>query len=261
MRTDPKEATYQFWFTISKIKDTSSYQFKLDKKKFRIGVEVFRDVLQICPIFPNQEFVKQPSHDEIVSFIKSLGYKGKSISRTKAEEHEAARHVHTTHECLVTNSSVVDAKPTHMDTRWRRQTGVVICDTPTVIKKKTPKRSLKLKGMETLSDVAMLEVDIRKTMKASVRVYIAPDVLDVYKAASMIQYLHEVWGSLEDDVILISEDERTESEKETTKSGKNDDDMSIDLDGTNNEEDEHVDDETQRDEYVHKEDEYVHKDD
>ncbi|GJY08355.1 hypothetical protein Tco_0375409 [Tanacetum coccineum] len=66
----------QFWFTISKIKDTSSYHFKLDKKKFIIGVEVFHDVLQICPRLLNQEFVEPPSHDEMVTFIKSLGYKG-----------------------------------------------------------------------------------------------------------------------------------------------------------------------------------------
>nr|GEU59645.1 hypothetical protein [Tanacetum cinerariifolium] len=66
----------QFWFTISKIKDSSSYQFKLDKKKFRIGVEVFHDILQICPRLPNQEFVKPPFDKEIVSFIKEFGYKG-----------------------------------------------------------------------------------------------------------------------------------------------------------------------------------------
>ncbi|GKB83242.1 hypothetical protein Tco_0950137 [Tanacetum coccineum] len=72
----PKIYMHQFWFTISKIKDCSSYQFKLDNKKFRIGVEVFREVLQICPRVPNQEFVKPPSHNEVVTFIKSLSYKG-----------------------------------------------------------------------------------------------------------------------------------------------------------------------------------------
>ncbi|GKC77835.1 hypothetical protein Tco_1128609 [Tanacetum coccineum] len=41
----PEIYMHQFWFTISKIKDTSSYQFNLDKKKFRIGVEVFREIL------------------------------------------------------------------------------------------------------------------------------------------------------------------------------------------------------------------------
>ncbi|GJY60630.1 hypothetical protein Tco_0461287 [Tanacetum coccineum] len=83
---------------------------------------------------------------------------------------------------------------------------------------------------------------------------ITPEVPNVYKAASMIQDLKKDCGSEEDDVILTSEDQRTKSEKETTKSG-----ISIDLDETDNEEDEHVDDETQRDEYGH-EDEYVHED-
>ncbi|GJU36358.1 hypothetical protein Tco_1184712 [Tanacetum coccineum] len=66
----------QFWFTISKIKDSTSYQFKPDKKKCRIDVEVFREILQICPRLPNQEFDEPPSDEEIVSFVKELGYKG-----------------------------------------------------------------------------------------------------------------------------------------------------------------------------------------
>ncbi|GJV72142.1 hypothetical protein Tco_1492137 [Tanacetum coccineum] len=72
----PKIYMHQFWFTISKIKDTSSYQFKLDKNKYKIRAEVFHEVLQICPRRPNQEFNEPPSHDEIVTFIKSIGYKG-----------------------------------------------------------------------------------------------------------------------------------------------------------------------------------------
>ncbi|GJY67267.1 hypothetical protein Tco_0469505 [Tanacetum coccineum] len=72
-----------FWFTISKIKDSSSYQFKLDKKKFKIGVEVFREILQIFPKLPNQEFVEPPSHEEIVIFIKEIGYRGELESITE----------------------------------------------------------------------------------------------------------------------------------------------------------------------------------
>ncbi|GJR25366.1 hypothetical protein Tco_1101598 [Tanacetum coccineum] len=68
---------HQFWNNIKKIKDTDAYQFKLDKKKCRIDTEVFREILQICLILPDQEFVKPPSKDEIVSFIKDLGYSGK----------------------------------------------------------------------------------------------------------------------------------------------------------------------------------------
>ncbi|GKC08119.1 hypothetical protein Tco_0999729 [Tanacetum coccineum] len=74
---------HQFWFTISKIKDSSTYKFKLDNKTFKIGVEVFREALEICPRLPNQRFVEPPSHEETVSFIKEIGYKGDLESITE----------------------------------------------------------------------------------------------------------------------------------------------------------------------------------
>ncbi|GJW91891.1 hypothetical protein Tco_0169444 [Tanacetum coccineum] len=56
----------------------------MDKKKCKIDVEVFHAILQICPRLPNQEFVIPPSIDEeIVSFIKELGYTGDIDSVTK----------------------------------------------------------------------------------------------------------------------------------------------------------------------------------
>ncbi|GJU55481.1 hypothetical protein Tco_1229195 [Tanacetum coccineum] len=75
---------HQFWHTITKIKNSSSYKFKLAKKKCTIDVQVFHDILQICPRLLNQEFVVPPSSDlEIVSFIKELGYTGDINSVTK----------------------------------------------------------------------------------------------------------------------------------------------------------------------------------
>ncbi|GKC01994.1 hypothetical protein Tco_0993604 [Tanacetum coccineum] len=71
----PEIYMHQFWHTITKIKNSSSYKFKLDKKKCTIDVEVFRDILQICPRLPNQEFDAPPSDEEIVTFIKELGHK------------------------------------------------------------------------------------------------------------------------------------------------------------------------------------------
>ncbi|GJR14504.1 retrovirus-related pol polyprotein from transposon TNT 1-94 [Tanacetum coccineum] len=65
----------QFCFTISK-KESSSNLFKLDKKRYRIDMDVFCDILQICPKLPNQEFDEPPSDEEIVSFVKELCYKG-----------------------------------------------------------------------------------------------------------------------------------------------------------------------------------------
>ncbi|GJS82408.1 hypothetical protein Tco_0748949 [Tanacetum coccineum] len=72
----PKIYMHQFWNTINKIGNTYAYNFKLDKKKCLVDTKVFREILQICPRLPNQEFDDLPSEDDLVSFIKELGYSG-----------------------------------------------------------------------------------------------------------------------------------------------------------------------------------------
>ncbi|GKG21339.1 hypothetical protein Tco_0383934 [Tanacetum coccineum] len=73
---------HQFWHTITKIKNSSSYKFKLDKKQCKIDVEVFRNIHHICPRLLNQEFDAPPSDEEIVIFIKELRHKGNIKSVT-----------------------------------------------------------------------------------------------------------------------------------------------------------------------------------
>ncbi|GJR48860.1 hypothetical protein Tco_1316963 [Tanacetum coccineum] len=68
---------HQFCNTIKKIGKTDAYDFKLDKKKCRVDTEVFREILQICPRLPNQDFVELPSEEDLLTFIKELGYSGK----------------------------------------------------------------------------------------------------------------------------------------------------------------------------------------
>ncbi|GJW47627.1 hypothetical protein Tco_0079273 [Tanacetum coccineum] len=79
---------HQFWHTITKIKNSSSYKFKLDKKKCTIDVEVFCDILQICLRLPNQEFDAPPSDEEIITFIKELWHKGdiKSVNEVVVDQ-------------------------------------------------------------------------------------------------------------------------------------------------------------------------------
>ncbi|GJX63039.1 hypothetical protein Tco_0295939 [Tanacetum coccineum] len=73
----PEIYMHQFWNSVNKVQGSSSYRFKLDNKRFRVNVEVFRDILQICPKIPNQPFDIPPSTDEeIMSFIYELGYTG-----------------------------------------------------------------------------------------------------------------------------------------------------------------------------------------
>ncbi|GJV46588.1 hypothetical protein Tco_1431124 [Tanacetum coccineum] len=91
----PKIYMHQFWHTITKIKNSSSYKFKLDKKKCTIDVEVFRDILQICPRLPNKEFDAPPSDEEIVTFIKELGHRGNIKSATKVVVDQMPNHGET----------------------------------------------------------------------------------------------------------------------------------------------------------------------
>ncbi|GKA97797.1 hypothetical protein Tco_0825691 [Tanacetum coccineum] len=56
---------HQFWNTIQKVKYTDAYRFKLDKKKFQVDTEVFREILQIYPRILNQDFIAPPSEEEL----------------------------------------------------------------------------------------------------------------------------------------------------------------------------------------------------
>ncbi|GJS93095.1 hypothetical protein Tco_0800063 [Tanacetum coccineum] len=68
---------HQFWTTIKKNGSSDAYNFKLEKKKFRVDTEVFREILQICPRILNQDFITPPSEEYLVTFIWELGYSGR----------------------------------------------------------------------------------------------------------------------------------------------------------------------------------------
>ncbi|GKA57000.1 hypothetical protein Tco_0756072 [Tanacetum coccineum] len=67
---------------------TTTYKFKIDKKSYRIDMEVFREIFQICTRLPNEDFDELPSDDEIFSFIKELGNKGdiKSVTEVVVDQ-------------------------------------------------------------------------------------------------------------------------------------------------------------------------------
>ncbi|GKD08242.1 hypothetical protein Tco_1187927 [Tanacetum coccineum] len=49
----PEIYTHKFWNSVNKVQSSSSYRFKIDNKKLKIDVEVFRNILQICPKLPD----------------------------------------------------------------------------------------------------------------------------------------------------------------------------------------------------------------
>ncbi|GJS11712.1 hypothetical protein Tco_0368508 [Tanacetum coccineum] len=65
---------HQFWDTATK--HTASYRFKINNKRFSVNVEVFREILNICPKVPGKEFDEPPTKKEALSFICELGHSG-----------------------------------------------------------------------------------------------------------------------------------------------------------------------------------------
>ncbi|GJT12342.1 retrovirus-related pol polyprotein from transposon TNT 1-94 [Tanacetum coccineum] len=64
---------HQFWNSI--YKHDNFYRFKLDKKKrFKLTLEVFRDIFQICPRVQGIDFDPLPSEEDNVSFLRELGH-------------------------------------------------------------------------------------------------------------------------------------------------------------------------------------------
>ncbi|GJV37675.1 hypothetical protein Tco_1410152 [Tanacetum coccineum] len=71
----PEVYMHQFWNSV--YKHDTFYRFKIDKKKrFKLTLEVFRDIFQICPRVPGRDFDPLPSEEDTVSFLRELGHTG-----------------------------------------------------------------------------------------------------------------------------------------------------------------------------------------
>ncbi|GJR16798.1 hypothetical protein Tco_0965325 [Tanacetum coccineum] len=73
----PKEPTYQV--VLDALALTTCYPAfliiaEIDNKRFSVNVEVFRDILNICPRVLGQEFDERPTKEEALSFICELGH-------------------------------------------------------------------------------------------------------------------------------------------------------------------------------------------
>ncbi|GKB23772.1 hypothetical protein Tco_0863173 [Tanacetum coccineum] len=69
----PKVYMHQFWNFIYNHDDF--YRFKIDnKKRFKLTLEVFRDIFQIFPRVPGRDFDDLPSEEDTISFLRDLGH-------------------------------------------------------------------------------------------------------------------------------------------------------------------------------------------
>ncbi|GJT55013.1 hypothetical protein Tco_0990067 [Tanacetum coccineum] len=72
----PEVYMHQFWDSV--YKHDTFYRFKMDKRKrFKLTLEIFRDIFKICPRVKGQDFDALPIDEEIMSFLRELGHTGK----------------------------------------------------------------------------------------------------------------------------------------------------------------------------------------
>ncbi|GKA61728.1 hypothetical protein Tco_0761247, partial [Tanacetum coccineum] len=70
----PEIYMQEFW--ASAYVHNRSVRFKMNNKKHIIGLDQFRDILQICPKVGNKKFEEPPLEKEILAFLASLGHSG-----------------------------------------------------------------------------------------------------------------------------------------------------------------------------------------
>ncbi|GKC67424.1 hypothetical protein Tco_1100022 [Tanacetum coccineum] len=201
MRIDPKITLKEPTYHVATIKKhDSSYRFKIDKKRFSIDMEVFREILQICLRLLDQEFDDLPSEEEILSFIKDLGHTGnvKKITDVDSAAYQtyfafaireatpkpkriykktASPTIKTITKSPKETPSKKKIAPAKKDVSSKnplrkQSTGVQIRDTPSVsvLMKKAPVTTDKSKGIELLSKAALLEdAQMKKALKKSKR--------------------------------------------------------------------------------------------
>ncbi|GJU21487.1 retrovirus-related pol polyprotein from transposon TNT 1-94 [Tanacetum coccineum] len=69
----PEVYMHQFWDSV--YKHDTFYRFKIDKRKrFKLTLEIFRNIFKICPKVQVQDFDALPTDEEIVSFLRELGH-------------------------------------------------------------------------------------------------------------------------------------------------------------------------------------------
>ncbi|GJW71478.1 hypothetical protein Tco_0128395 [Tanacetum coccineum] len=69
----PEVYTHQFWDSV--YKHDIFYRFKMDKmKRFKLTLEIFKNISKICPRVQGQDFDTLPTDEYIMSYLRELGH-------------------------------------------------------------------------------------------------------------------------------------------------------------------------------------------
>ncbi|GKB87921.1 hypothetical protein Tco_0960193 [Tanacetum coccineum] len=75
IRADVPEIYMQEFWATATVHHHSIY-FKMNDKKHVVNLEYFREMLQICPKLPGQQFEEPSFEEEILTFLRDLGHSG-----------------------------------------------------------------------------------------------------------------------------------------------------------------------------------------
>ncbi|GJU48729.1 hypothetical protein Tco_1218284 [Tanacetum coccineum] len=163
------------------------------RKRFKLTLEIFRDIFKICPRVQGQDFDALPTDEEIMSFLRELGHTGESIhslmlflircinlgellllSLTDGKTTEPIKKQREDyHQKEPTKKSKRLKRPAKKSTKAPAG-GVVIKETPKMpLSKKKEKMTVeKRNGIDLLSEVALTkEAQYEEASKKSLRAF------------------------------------------------------------------------------------------
>nr|GEU81528.1 hypothetical protein [Tanacetum cinerariifolium] len=234
----PEVYMHQFWDSV--YRHDTFYIFKMDKRKrFKLNMEILRDIFKIFPRVQGQDFNALPTDEKIMSFLRELGHTGEINSLNDVvidQMHQPCR----TFAALINSSlsgktiSLDKLQPTKKLKRVKRSTknstkapvgGVVIRETPKMplSKKKEKVDVTRGNGIDLLSEAALTEEAYVAKIKPSATnegTGVKPWVLDLTKEESSKSEAKS-WGNDEDDR-NNEQDSRSEgSDEENDSDDKN----------------------------------------
>ncbi|GJU24069.1 hypothetical protein Tco_1162690 [Tanacetum coccineum] len=86
----PEFYMHQFWDSV--YKHDTFYRFKMDKRKrFKLNLEIFKDIFKICPRVHGQDFDALHTDEEIVSFLRDLVSSEEPMMKSKRVKRPAKK--------------------------------------------------------------------------------------------------------------------------------------------------------------------------
>ncbi|GJS54068.1 hypothetical protein Tco_0627430 [Tanacetum coccineum] len=116
----------------------------MNKKSYSFDMETFRNMLLICPKLPRQKFVDPPFEEEILTFIRELGYPGNIKLLSDVKVKSKPKYIRRS------SRTKTDEAPKPSSSKSVKSTAKVA---------KSRKKKQPALGLETLYEIALTEAE------------------------------------------------------------------------------------------------------